>query len=73
MSNKTKILIAIDSFKNSISSADAALNLEEGILSASSNIEVFRIPVADGGEGTVEAVIESVGGEYIVKKVNDRN
>jgi glycerate kinase len=58
-----KIIVAPDSFKGSLSAVNAAHFIEAGIKNAESEIEVIKIPMADGGEGTVEAVITAVGGE----------
>lgn len=60
-----KVVIAIDSFKGSISSIGAATALEEGIKHVFSDAEVVKIPIADGGEGTAEALLYSVGGEEV--------
>ena len=49
-----RVLVAIDSMKGSISSRDAAAAVKAGILSVSSEAQVDWVPVADGGEGTVE-------------------
>lgn len=51
-----KVLIAIDSFKGSLSSMEAAAAIKEGILLASENIDVNIRPLADGGEGTATAL-----------------
>lgn len=50
-----KVVIAIDSFKGSISSPDAGAAIREGIQRVFPDAEVFVRPLADGGEGTVEA------------------
>ena len=57
-----KITIAIDSFKGSLSSVEAGEAARQGILKAIPNAEVFLCPIADGGEGTTEAIISSTGG-----------
>ena len=49
-----KVVIAIDSFKGSISSPDAGAAIREGIHRVFPDAEVFVRPLADGGEGTVE-------------------
>lgn len=59
-----KFIIAPDSFKGSLSSKEAAGAIEAGIRDVIPDAEVVKVPMADGGEGTVEAVIEAVGGEY---------
>ena len=51
-----KVVIAIDSFKGSISSPDAGAAIREGIQRVFPDAEVFVRPLADGGEGTVEAL-----------------
>lgn len=56
------IVIAPDSFKGSLSAIEAANAMEKGILKAAGNAEIYKIPMADGGEGTVEALITAVGG-----------
>lgn len=58
-----RIVLAIDSFKGSMSSAEAAEAAKEGILSVCPHAEVCSVPIADGGEGTVEALVNGMGGE----------
>ncbi|MGL5979129.1 MAG: glycerate kinase family protein [Erysipelotrichaceae bacterium] len=50
-----KILIASDSFKNCLSSWEAASAMERGILRADPKIEIIKYAVGDGGEGTLDA------------------
>ncbi len=57
-----KIVTAIDSFKGSMTSIEAGNAFAEGAMRVSSNIEVDVRPLADGGEGTVEALIEGMHG-----------
>lgn len=64
-----KTVIAIDSFKGSISSADAALAVRRGVLNVFPQAEVVCIPVADGGEGTVDALIAGLGGKSVALTV----
>ena len=59
-----KILIAPDSFKGSNTSTRVAEAIERGLRNALSDVEVTKIPIADGGEGTVEAVVSGGGGSY---------
>ncbi|WP_213950583.1 glycerate kinase [Tepidanaerobacter syntrophicus] len=70
-----KVIIAPDSFKGSLSSIQAAEAIERGIkkaaLAYSENVEVAKVPMADGGEGTVEAIISAVGGKIIPTKALD--
>lgn len=50
-----KVVIAIDSFKGSMSSMESGMAAKEGVLSVFPDAEVVVKPLADGGEGTVEA------------------
>ncbi|RLD22189.1 MAG: glycerate kinase [Bacteroidetes bacterium] len=63
------VLIAIDSFKGSLSSIELADTIESGIHEVSSDIIIQKAPIADGGEGTIDTLINSVGGEKIEVKV----
>ena len=58
------ILIAIDSFKGSISSLDSAKAIEEGIRKVYIDANVNAFPIADGGEGTVDAIVSCMNGEF---------
>lgn len=66
-----KILIAIDSFKESISSVEAAEVIAERLKLENSGLGIEKIPVADGGEGTVDAIINCVGGRILFTQVKD--
>ena len=55
-----KIIIAPDSFKGSVSAIEVARNIEEAIHSVDSSIQTVTMPVADGGEGTIEAIASCV-------------
>lgn len=56
------VLIAIDSFKGSLSSIDAGMAAAEGIKRSNSKIQTVVRPIADGGEGTVDALCLGMGG-----------
>jgi len=58
-----KILIAPDSFKDCMSAMEVARALEKGLQKALPEAAVLLVPMADGGEGTVESIIDSTGGE----------
>ena len=60
-----KVVAAIDSFKGSLSSMRAGYAAREGILRAHPGAQVVVRPLADGGEGTADALIEGLGGERI--------
>ena len=55
-----KIIIAPDSFKGSVSALDVAKNIEAAVHSVDAAIETVLMPVADGGEGTVDAIASCV-------------
>ena len=58
-----KVVVAIDSLKGSLSSLEAGEAIKSGVLNAIPNAEVCVRPLADGGEGTVEALALGMGGE----------
>lgn len=64
-----KVLIAIDSFKGSIFSVDGSKAISSGIRDVFVNAEITTLPLADGGEGTVEALVHATGGHFIQKEV----
>ena len=64
-----KVVIAIDSFKGSLSSMEAGHAIELGIRKAHPNANVVIKPLADGGEGTTDSLIEGLGGNRIPVKV----
>lgn len=66
-----KVLIAIDSFKGSLSSLEAGRAAERGILRAMPDADVTVKPLADGGEGTAEALITGMGGRTQSVTVHD--
>lgn len=66
-----KLLVAFDSFKGSLTSLEAAEAFGEGWLSAEPTAEITKIAIADGGEGTLGALIEAMGGEWREAKASD--
>lgn len=66
-----KIVVAIDSFKGSLSSSEAACFIERGIQEIYPEVHVLKIPVADGGEGTVRALTEATNGIEYTDIVSD--
>ena len=66
-----KIVIIPDSFKGSASSMEVCHCIEKGVLKVFKDALIKKIPVADGGEGTVDAILYSAGGN--IKKVNVKN
>ena len=64
-----KVVVAIDSFKGSLSSMEAGKAIAEGVKRVYQHAEVVVRPLADGGEGTVEALVEGMGGVFVTKEV----
>ena len=64
-----KVVIAMDSFKGSLSSMAAGRAAREGVLRACPNAEVIVRPLADGGEGTVDALVEGLNGQMVSVQV----
>ncbi|MCY6485328.1 glycerate kinase [Clostridium aestuarii] len=64
-----KIIISPDSFKGTMSSIEVSGIIEQGIKNIFPEIQVIKIPIADGGEGTVDAFLTAIGGEKIRVKV----
>jgi glycerate kinase len=59
-----KVIVAPNSFKGSLSASEAAAAIARGVREALPDAEVIEIPVADGGEGTVEALVSARKGIY---------
>src|SRR3954463_975882 len=59
-----KVIVAPDKFKGSLTAPEAARSIARGVARASPGALVDLIPMADGGEGTVEALVEATGGSY---------
>jgi glycerate 2-kinase len=66
-----KIIIAPDSFKGSLSAFDVAKSIQRGIIKIDETIETVIVPMADGGEGTVQSLIDASDGEIIELTVHD--
>ncbi len=60
-----KVVVAVDSFKGSMTSMEAGTAVKAGILAAHPDTEVIVKPLADGGEGTVDALIEGLNGKRV--------
>ncbi len=65
-----KVVIAIDSLKGSMTSMEAGRAIRDGILAADPTVEVLVKPLADGGEGTTEALAEGLGGDMVYVDVH---
>lgn len=66
-----KLLFATDSLKGSLSSKEAALLLDKASRSVLGDIDTVLISMADGGEGTVDAVLDASGGKKEICRVHD--
>lgn len=66
-----KIVIAPDSFKGSLSAKRVGVAIDKGIKRAFPEIATVIIPMADGGEGTMECLIEATEGRFVKATVKD--
>lgn len=64
-----KFVVAPDSFKGSVSALGVAEAIERGIRSVFAEAEVQLLPIADGGEGTIEALVTATGGQVLYEEV----
>lgn len=58
-----RILVAPDSFKGTLSAVDVCRAVDEGIRRTHDDVDVELVPIADGGEGTVDAFVLAAGGQ----------
>lgn len=66
-----KIIIATDSFKESLTAPQACAAIERGFAQVLPNADYIHIPMADGGEGTTAALVSACGGEWVNVRVSD--
>ncbi len=64
-----KIVLAPDSFKESLSALQVAESLENGFKQVFPDAEYVKVPMADGGEGTTQSLVDATGGRIITKTV----
>jgi glycerate kinase len=64
-----KVLIAPDSFKESLTAKEVANAIETGWKSVLPQTECIKIPMADGGEGTVQSLVDATNGRLVYTKV----
>ena len=64
-----KIVIAPDSFKENLTSLEVAAALERGIKRVRPRARCIKVPMADGGEGTVQSLVDATGGSIVKKRV----
>ena len=60
-----RIIVAPDSFKGSLTAMEAAAAMRQGVLDAPPDAEVLALPMADGGEGTNQALVAGTGGRLV--------
>src|SRR5690625_2727852 len=60
-----KIIIAPDSFKESMTAFEVAESIEQGIKNVTRQMSIKKIPLADGGEGTIDALANRIPGRRI--------
>jgi glycerate kinase len=66
-----RIVVAPDSYKGSVSALGVAQAMERGILKIFPHADVRKIPIVDGGEGTVEALVVASGGQLRQSELTD--
>ncbi len=64
-----RFIVAPDSFKGSVSALGVAEAMERGIHQVFPEAVVMKVPIADGGEGTVEALVSAAGGHFVTQTV----
>ena len=64
-----KIVVAPDSFKGSVSALEAASAMEQGLRRVFPDAIIEKIPMADGGEGTVQSLVDATGGHIHTRRV----
>lgn len=66
-----KFVLAPDSFKESMTSMEACLAMEKGIKKVFKDAECIKVPMADGGEGTVDALVNATEGQFVEIEVTN--
>lgn len=64
-----RILLAPDSFKGSLTALEVCEAMEEGIRRVLPNVDMIQVPMADGGEGTVQSLVDATNGELLKAEV----
>lgn len=65
----TKYVVAPDSFKESMTAKEVCNAMEKGIKKADPAAEVIKVPMADGGEGTVDSLVDATHGQRVIVEV----
>jgi glycerate 2-kinase len=63
------IVLAPDSFKENMTAKEACEAMERGIKKVNKQITCIQVPMADGGEGTMQSLVDATGGEIYKSKV----
>lgn len=66
---EVRVVIAPDSFKGCLSALQVCDAVERGVLRAVPDAQTVKAPMADGGEGTVDALVDATGGRYVTERV----
>ncbi len=66
-----KILIAPDSFKETLSAKEVMNTIEKGFLKAEPSLNITKVALSDGGEGSVDVLVDAKNGKIIKHEVND--
>lgn len=64
-----KIVIAPDSFKGSLTALEVCEAIAEGLRRLDTQFEIVQVPMADGGEGTVQSLVDATDGELVTEQV----
>lgn len=64
-----KVVIAPDSFKESLSALEACHAIEKGLRAVYPEADIVNVPMADGGEGTVQSLVDATGGRLVHTEV----
>ncbi len=64
-----KIVVAPDSFKGSLTAVEVSDAIGQGVREIFPEAEIVKIPMADGGDGTVQCLVNATGGEILREKV----
>ncbi|HXN79245.1 MAG TPA: glycerate kinase [Candidatus Dormibacteraeota bacterium] len=65
-----KVVVAPNAFKGSLTASQAAAAMARGVREVFPGAEVFEVPVADGGDGTVDALVSAHRGRYLTAEVD---
>ena len=66
-----KILLSPQEFKESLSGIEVAMAMKKGIRNVDKNVTIDLCPVADGGDGTLQTLVDITEGELIKQKVHN--